>query len=133
MIQLLAGLWLGGLIALDLIEAPTKFKIYSIERSAAVELGQAVFRKFGFLEMALSLALLAYISLHRTIAEIWLVGTLVGIALIISPWLRSRLATLIRQHSSKDILRPYHRGYVVVDILKMLLLMALALVAIAGK
>jgi uncharacterized membrane protein len=124
MITFTAGLWLGGLIALDLIEAPTKFKIKSIERSAAVELGQAVFRKFGYVEMVLSLLL---VTQAASGVPLYIATALAAIALIISPVVRSHLITLL-QKGQKDTLRLYHRVYVVLDISKMLLLVALVVV-----
>ena len=125
MTLLFIGIWLGGLVAIDLIEAPAKFKIEGLDRAAAVRLGQVVFRRFGYLEMLLSGLLLA--SGSGTLRVRLIVALLSLIALLISPLLRSGLSVLVAKgNRGGSSLRGAHAAYVAADILKMLLLVSLA-------
>lgn len=57
---LAVALWVGGMAALDFIDAPLRFATPAISRNQAVALGQAVFARFNRVEVALGvLALIA--------------------------------------------------------------------------
>ncbi|MCA1595758.1 MAG: hypothetical protein LC772_04980, partial [Chloroflexi bacterium] len=58
----LAAFWLGGLCALDLIETPAKFRLESMPRGPAVELGRIVFRRFGTLELVVAAVMAALVG-----------------------------------------------------------------------
>jgi hypothetical protein len=128
-IKIVAALWLGGLVAIDLIETPAKFRIKSISRSSAVELGQEVFRSYGFLEMAFGVVLI--VSILAGSRFYFFAGALLGcISLFVSPLLRHRLRGLVSasdQGLRNPQLKKYHLAYVALDLLKMLLLALLLL------
>ena len=53
------ALWVGGMAALDFIDAPLRFSTSAISRNQAVALGQAVFARFNGVEAALGIVALA--------------------------------------------------------------------------
>jgi uncharacterized membrane protein len=56
---LAVALWVGGMAALDFIDAPLRFATPGISRNQAVALGQAVFSRFNRVELALGIVALA--------------------------------------------------------------------------
>jgi len=56
---LAVALWVGGMAALDFIDAPLRFATPAISRNQAVALGQAVFARFNRTEVALGIVALA--------------------------------------------------------------------------
>lgn len=53
------ALWIGGMAALDFIDAPLRFATPALTRNQAVLLGQAVFARFNQIEVACGVAALA--------------------------------------------------------------------------
>lgn len=56
---LAVALWVGGMAALDFIEAPLRFSTPALDRNQAVALGQAAFARFNRVEAALGVIALA--------------------------------------------------------------------------
>lgn len=56
---LAVALWIGGMAALDFIDAPMRFATSMLTRNQAVALGQAVFARFNQIEVACGVATLA--------------------------------------------------------------------------
>ncbi|HET6383304.1 MAG TPA: hypothetical protein VFJ58_07940 [Armatimonadota bacterium] len=128
MIGAFAGLWLGGLIAIDLVETPAKFGVKGMDRSAAVELGQEVFHRFGMLEAAFAIAMLVFGN-HGDAPSFLTAASfaLTVLALGVSPELRRRLnrtlrALLPEDREKSETFRALHRLYVTADLAKMILL-----------
>jgi hypothetical protein len=56
---LAVALWIGGMAALDFIDAPLRFATPALSRNQAVALGQAVFARFNQVEVACGIVALA--------------------------------------------------------------------------
>lgn len=63
---LAVALWVGGMAALDFIDAPLRFATPAISRNQAVALGQAVFARFNRVEVALGIVALAAAAAARS-------------------------------------------------------------------
>lgn len=63
---LAAALWIGGMAALDFIDAPLRFATPALTRNQAVALGQAVFARFNQIEVACGIAALATAAAARS-------------------------------------------------------------------
>jgi uncharacterized membrane protein len=63
---LAVALWVGGMAALDFIDAPLRFATPGISRNQAVALGQAVFVRFNRAEVALGVVAVAAAALARS-------------------------------------------------------------------
>jgi hypothetical protein len=137
----LSGIWLGALVAIDLIETPAKFTILGLDRNTAVALGRVVFRRLGFLGMGLGTALVGagwrsstrYLGLS---AALWLIN--VSLCLVIRPSLERKMHSVdfstVRSTAAREF-RPMHwlhRLYVAADGAKMLLLIALLAIAVCS-
>jgi hypothetical protein len=63
---LAVALWVGGMAALDFIDAPLRFATPAISRNQAVALGQAVFARFNRVEVALGVLALVAAAVSRS-------------------------------------------------------------------
>jgi hypothetical protein len=63
---LAVALWVGGMAALDFIDAPLRFTTPGISRNQAVALGQAVFVRFNRVEVALGITAVAAAAAARS-------------------------------------------------------------------
>lgn len=140
----LAAFWLGGLCTLDLIETPAKFRLPSMPRGAAVELGRIVFRRFGSLELVTAAVMAALAGGgHVPCAAVGCCWVLAGLsattALLIRPRLDAKSKLWLEhgdgetQSSQADTgrggggpagLKRLHRLYVAADLAKLALLIA---------
>ncbi len=138
LVAALAAFWLGGLIALDLIEAPAKFRIQGLDRNTAVELGRAVFARFNLLEVVVALLILAATLSSPGAGRLWWAsGALLLLALVASLGLRPQMRRLGQKLDlvNRDparaqeyrAIRGYHRAYVLGEFLKMAVLVTLIL------
>src|SRR6476619_1514349 len=48
------GLWVGGLAAIDFVDAPARFKTPGLDRNAITQVGQTVFRAWGRYELGVA-------------------------------------------------------------------------------
>lgn len=131
-VSALAGIWLGALVAIDLIETPAKFTLKGLDRATAVALGRVVFRRLGFLEMALGAALLAAGwrsggGVVALAAPLWLItlALCLGLRPSLEVRMRGSADQVPQQERGKRALRRLHQLYVAADGAKMLLLVAL--------
>ncbi|HET7265382.1 MAG TPA: DUF4149 domain-containing protein [bacterium] len=60
------ALWIGGMAALDFIDAPLRFATPALTRNQAVALGQAVFARFNRIEIVCGVAALAAAAAARS-------------------------------------------------------------------
>ncbi|MBX5478804.1 MAG: DUF4149 domain-containing protein [Pyrinomonas methylaliphatogenes] len=135
--DLALAVWLGGLIVIDLIEAPIRFRVPEINRNQSVAIGRRVFAALNRLEaVAGAIMLTASALLMRSAATVGtgerlafgLVGAMWLIALAQLVWLRPRMSRLAK---GLDLVnrRPddaryarvgrLHRLYVAFDFVKM--------------
>ncbi len=63
---LAVALWVGGMAALDFIDAPLRFATAVLSRNQAVALGQAVFTRFNRVEVVCGLVALAAAAVARS-------------------------------------------------------------------
>lgn len=133
------ALWLGGLIVIDFVEAPAKFRVAEINRNQAVAVGRAVFAALNRLETMLGAALLAasLLLLRRTVQTdasqqiaVAAVGAMWLIALVQFFRLRPRMTEIARDldlvnrrpgDERYGALARLHRAYVVCDVAKIAL------------
>lgn len=142
------AIWLGGLIVIDFVEGPAKFKVADINRNQAVAVGRAVFAALLRLEVALGVLLVIIHLLARdraataALAARWLISFIVialmlAIVLLQKFWAIRRLQQasegidLVARTASAEVfsrMKRWHLVYVAGDLLKMALgLGALAL------
>src|SRR4051812_20828498 len=67
------AVWLGGLIVIDFVETPARFRVPAINRNQVVAVGQEVFAAFNRMETVVGALLLALSALlvsgHPTISN----------------------------------------------------------------
>src|SRR5215210_1147548 len=94
------ALWLGGLIVIDFVEAPAKFRVAEINRNQAVAVGRAVFAALNHVEVIAGAILLATCVLLMLFGKaparfaqtvVALVSAMWLVALIQFFWLRPRM------------------------------------------
>lgn len=144
--DLALALWLGGLIVIDFVEAPAKFRVAEINRNQAVAVGRAVFAALNRLETVLGAVLLAAsLPLYMRAAQpgvsqqtaVAAAGVMWLIALMQFFWLRPRMTGIARdldlvnrrpEDERHGVFARLHRAYVVCDVAKIVLgLLAFAL------
>lgn len=144
--DLALAVWLGGLIVIDFVETPAKFRVKEINRNQAVAVGREVFAALNRLETILGALLVAASAIlvrqasvvsFNAQAAVGSVGVMWLIALAQYFWARPRITELARNldlvnrapgDARYDRLRQWHKTYVTLDVLKMALgLTALAL------
>ena len=145
--DLALAIWLGGLIVIDFVETPTKFRVREINRNQAVAVGRAVFAALLRLEVALGLLLIIVHLLARSratteaLASRWqtsfiVVSLMFAVALLQKFWALRRIqqasegVDLVARTSGAEVfarMKRWHLVYVAGDLLKM----ALGLVALA--
>ncbi|CEK17230.1 Domain of unknown function (DUF4149) [Chthonomonas calidirosea] len=145
--QLALTLWLGGLVVIDFVETPIRFRVPEVNRNQVVAIGRRVFAALNKLEVIAGAILLlsdALLLPHfragvrpleqsamETVAAMWLA------ALVQLVWVRPRMSALTRGLDlvNRDPADPrfakigrLHKVYSGLDLLKMLLgLLTLAL------
>ena len=128
--------WLGGLIVIDFVETPAKFRTPEINRNQAVAVGREVFAAFNRIEVIVGALLLAISLLLARWAgaapfglpsPIVTVGLMWFVALAQNFWIRPRMSALSRSldlvnRTAEDTrygeLRGLHIAYVGLDISK---------------
>lgn len=131
------AVWLGGLIVIDFVEAPAKFRAPEINRNQAIAVGRQVFAAINRMEVVLGVWLLAVtagILVRRNLASqfeaasIAFVGAMWAVALAQNFWLRPRMSLFTLSHDHRQegnprhvTMKRLHRAYVAFDLLKMVL------------
>lgn len=148
--DLALAVWLGGLIVINFVEAPAKFRAPEINRNQAVAVGRQVFAAVNRMEVVLGALLLtvtALILVRTNFSSqagriaVACIGLMWAVALAQNFWLRPRIS------SSGDSFEPanrqagdprygafkrLHRAYVALDLFKIALgLVTLAMWAMA--
>ncbi len=78
---LAVALWVGGMVALDLVEAPVRFTSPLLTRNQAVQVGQDIITRFNRVELVLALLALGAALLARS--PRWTVGVVGGMVLLL--------------------------------------------------
>lgn len=90
------ALWTGGIVAIDAVETPARFRAPGLDRNQVGAVGRVVFRAFNRYELvlaALSLATLSGSSQRRKAA----VAAMTSAALVQYLWVRPRMQELGEQ------------------------------------
>src|SRR5215210_338795 len=140
------AVWLGGLIVIDFVETPARFRVPGLSRNQVVAVGREVFAAFNRTETVAGAALVAtsvaLAARAETVSYRWL-AALVGVAamwlvaLAQYFWARPHMSAVTAEldlvnrppeDTRFDALRRWHKTYVALDLLKAALgLAALAL------
>jgi len=122
---LAVALWIGGMAALDFIDAPARFAL--LDRNQAIRVGQALFERFNRVELALALIALAAAFLAESARwTIWLLVLMlvlvVAQATYLTPAITRLAAGLDFVHRSPHdpryaAIRPLHTAYAVLEVI----------------
>jgi uncharacterized membrane protein len=144
--DLALAVWLGGLIVIDFVETPARFRVTALNRNQVVAIGREVFAAFNRTETIVGALLLAVSALllmrapvvsHKSQVAAVSVGAMWLVALLQYFWARPRMSAVTKEldlvdrqpgDARFDVLRRWHKTYVALDLVKMALgLAALAL------
>jgi uncharacterized membrane protein len=135
---LAVALWIGGMAALDFIEAPIRFATPLLTRNQAVGIGQEIFAAFNRVEVALSV--IAVASATVAAGPRWTLGLLVLMLILVLVQSVYLTPSITRLASGLDFvhrtpgdpryaaIRPLHTTYA---LLEMILLVSGAVVLAA--
>lgn len=134
--DLALAVWLGGLIVIDLVETPARFRVQSLNRNQVVAVGREVFAAFNRMETIVGGALVALSALlagraaaaaHHVTAPVACVSVMWLVALAQCFWARPRMSALTREldlvnrrpdDARFPSLARWHRTYVALDCVK---------------
>ncbi|HEV2913789.1 MAG TPA: DUF4149 domain-containing protein [Pyrinomonadaceae bacterium] len=137
--DLALAVWLGGLIVIDFVETPARFRVPALNRNQVVAVGREVFAALNRLEAILGALLVAAGALilsraanvsPKSLAALISVGVMWLIALAQYTWARPRMSAATKEldlvnrqegDARFDILRRWHKTYVALDFVKMAL------------
>ena len=135
--DLMLAVWLGGLIVIDFVETPARFRVRAINRNQVVAVGREVFAALNRMEAVIGLSLIIVSALLVSRAEfvppksraaLISVGVMWLVALAQYFWARPRMSAategldLVKRRSKDprfDTLRRWHKTYVALDFVKM--------------
>lgn len=125
--RLALGLWAGGLVAIDLVDAPARFATKGLDRNQITKVGRNVFAAFNRYEVGLSaVALPTALATSRRRAV--LTGLLTAASLAQLTYLQPQMAKLGAQLDfvNRDASDPrysqhrrLHSAYMVLDLVKL--------------
>ena len=124
---LIAAAWIGMLIGISFIATPVKFRVTSLTRPVALEVGRVTFHVFSRIEWLLVALLLGAEAMANGAAWRWPLAALVtAIVLLQSTWLLPALERRVAGVISGERLAPSHahQVYSVLEGLKLLALIA---------
>jgi hypothetical protein len=132
------GLWVGGLAAIDFVDAPARFKTPGLDRNAITQVGRTVFRAWGRYELGVaSITALAALAARK--------GGGKSVALILPMWALTAVQAAVLQPKMRALAdgldfvnrdpgdpryaehRTYHSAYMAADGVKFLLGLAATL------
>lgn len=137
--DLAMAVWLGGLIVIDFVETPARFRVRGLGRNQVVAVGRAVFAAFNRTEAVVGALLVAASALlvtragadsYRSVAAVTAVGLMWLVALAQFFWARPRMSEVTegldvedryREDARLYALRRWHKTYVALDFLKLAL------------
>ena len=137
--DLALAVWLGGLIVIDLVETPARFRVKAINRNQVVAVGREVFAALNRMEVAVGALLVGASALlvsraaahsHKPLAAVISVGVMWLVALAQYFWARPRMSAATTELDLENrrpeearfqLLRRWHKTYVALDLVKMAL------------
>ena len=137
--DLALAVWLGGLIVIDFVETPARFRVTALDRNQVVAVGREVFAALNRTEAIIGAPLIAVSALllnrapvvsHKARVAVVCVCVMWGVALLQYFWARPRMSAATREldlvnrptgDARLDALRRWHKTYVALDLVKMAL------------
>lgn len=120
------ALWVGGMLALDIVEAPVRFASPLLNRNQAVGIGQELFARFNRVEVALAVVgLAAAIAARSARWTIGLVSLMLALVLVQAAYLTPAISRLAKgldfvNRTPGDprfaAIRPLHAAYAVLEV-----------------
>jgi hypothetical protein len=128
--------WLGMVLGISFLEAPLKFRAPGITIPLGVGIGRLVFRALNLVEGVFALALVVTIALAWPPAP-WVAALVVGLVVVLAIGagvLRPRMDARVRRGELSDgqPRHSLHIGFVVLECVKVLLLLALGVLLLAS-
>ena len=126
-------IWAGVLIGVSFLAAPVKFNAPSLSLPVALDVGRQEFFALNLVEIGLAVATLALGFLARPSRAVWLaLGLAVAIVALQGLWLLqvldARTEMIIRGQSPPPA--PWHTVYIVLEVAKLLALLAAGALAL---
>jgi uncharacterized membrane protein len=137
--DLALAVWLGGLIVIDLVETPARFRVPAINRNQVVAVGREVFAALNRMEVVVGALLVAAGVLlagraaagsQKSLAGVMSVGVMWLAALAQYFWARPRMSApteeldLVNRRPEDPrfhVFRRWHQTYVALDLVKIAL------------
>jgi uncharacterized membrane protein len=134
--DLALAVWLGGLIVIDFVETPARFRVPSLNRNQVVAVGRAVFAAFNRMETLVGGALVVVSALlasraasvsNKSIVAVTSVSAMWLVALAQYFWARPRMSALTKELDLVNrrlndarfrALTRWHKTYVALDVVK---------------
>lgn len=133
------AVWVGGLIVIDFVETPARFRVPGLNRNQVVAVGREVFAAFNRTETVVGAVLVAAGAAlaasapavsHRSLAALVCVGVMWLVALTQFFWARPRMSAVTAgldlvnrgpEDARYDAFRRLHKTYVAMDVVKLAL------------
>jgi hypothetical protein len=137
--DLALAVWLGGLIVIDFVETPARFRVKAINRNQVVAAGREVFAAVNRMEAFVGALLVGVSALlliraptvtHKSLAAFQCVAVMWLVALTQYFWAWPRMSAttegldLVNRQPGDarfNLLRRWHKTYVALDLVKMAL------------
>ncbi|HEV2881333.1 MAG TPA: DUF4149 domain-containing protein [Pyrinomonadaceae bacterium] len=137
--ELALAVWVGGLIVIDFVETPARFRVTAIDRNQVVAVGREVFAAFNRTEVFVGAALVsvsasiagrAAIVSQKSQAAFISVVVMWLVALLQYFWARPLMSAAMKGldlvnrrpgDARYDVLRRWHKTYVALDLIKLAL------------
>lgn len=135
--DLVFAIWFGGLIVIDFIETPARFRVHGLDRNQVAAVGREVFAALNRAETILG-ALLVMVSAlmaararavsQKSILALISIGVMWIVALGQNFWARPRMDAVTKEldlvnrrpeDARFQLLRRWHKTYVALDLVKM--------------
>jgi hypothetical protein len=133
----IAFVWLGMVLGISFLEAPLKFRAPGVTVALGVGIGRLVFRALNIVEAAFALTLLATLVVPPSTPWASAIAIVaVAVVLVIGAGvLRRRMDARVQRGEVADgqPRHALHIGYVVLECVKVLLLLAIGIMAQLGR
>jgi hypothetical protein len=136
----IAFVWLGMVLGISFLEAPLKFRAPGITVALGVGIGRLVFRALNLVEAVFALILLATLVVPPSTpwASVASAIAIIAVAVVLAIGagvLRRRMDARVQRGEVADgqPRHALHIGYVVLECVKVLLLLAIGIMALLGR
>jgi hypothetical protein len=130
-------LWLGMVLAISFLEAPLKFRAPGVTIPIGLGIGRMVFRALNLVEAALAVVVIGAVATGSPSAAVVTLTTIAVVVLagqlaVVRPRLNRRSDAVLAGEDPAEHRSRAHLYYVALEILKVLSLLVLGCVALAG-